>query len=62
MAGVTLRALLNVQHSWADQILGLESPVFGRNRTSTAAATNPTTNAGTPAMIGQITSARASRR
>jgi len=29
---------------------------------STAAAVNAATNAGTPVMIGQITSARASRR
>ena len=40
-------------------LLGLS---FGRTRASPAAAVNATTNAGTPTMIGQITSAKASKR
>jgi len=35
---------------------------FGLIRASPAAAANATTNAGTPVMIGQITSAKASKR
>jgi len=40
-------------------LLGLS---FGRTRASPLAAANATTNAGTAVMIGQITSAKASKR